>query len=109
MIGFVWLFVMIRRESKKLIIKTYRDIESEGIPELKCPKCNTYMEVGYTLASKGMLFRNRHAKFKWNALGKLIPNTANLGFSPKANLSWKCDNCKLIILDYSCQIEKGKS
>ena len=84
---FIWLFYMIHKESKKLTIKTFRDLERETIPDLKCPKCSTYMEVGYTVAGKGMMFRNRNEKFRIVALDRLLPNTANLGFSIKENLS----------------------
>lgn len=106
---FIWLFYFLRKENKKLTIKTYRDIEAEGIPDLKCPKCNSYMDAGYTLAGKGLLFRKRHEEFKLIALGRLIPNTANLGFSTKENLAWQCQQCQLILIDYRFQIKKGKA
>ena len=96
-----------RKESKKITVKTFRDVEIGGIPELKCPKCNNYMEIGYTIASRGLLFRKKDETFKLVETGKLIPNTANMGFSMKENLAWKCNTCKLLLLDYSCQIKKS--
>ena len=102
----IWVFYAAYKESKKLTIKTFCDIASEGIPDVKCPKCHTYMEAGYTIAGKGMFFRKRNEAMKLVAIGRLLPNTANLGFSVKENLSWQCQNCKLLVLDYSCQIKK---
>jgi len=103
---FIWIFNLIRKESKKITVKTYQELKIAGTPELKCPKCNDYMDVGYTIASRGLLFRKQEEKFKPVATDKLIPNTANLGFGMKENLAWKCNNCKLVLIDYSCQVKK---
>lgn len=106
---FIWIFYRVRKESKKLVIKTFRELESEGIPDLKCPKCHVYMDVGFTVAGRGLMFRRRYEEFKYIAADRLVTNTANLGFSMKENLSWRCDHCKLIMVDYSCQIIKSSS
>lgn len=103
---FIWLFVFIRRESKKIVVKSFQDLEREGIPDYKCPRCNTYMEVGYSVAGKGMMFRNKNMQFKVVAPGRLLRNTANWGFKIRENLAWKCANCQLIVVDYGFQIKK---
>jgi len=103
---FTWIFYMIRKESKKITIKTFRELELEGIPELKCPKCNNYMDIGYTIASRGIIFRKRDEELKLVASDSFISNTANMGFGMKENVAWKCSNCKIISIDYSCQVKK---
>jgi len=100
-----WIFYMVRKESRKLTIRTIGDLNNSIIQKLKCPKCGVHAVTGYTIAGRGVLFRNKDEAFKLITPGNLIPNTANLGFSTKYNLAWKCTNCKLLIIDYSCQIK----
>jgi len=103
---FLWLFYMIRKESKNITVKTYQQLENEVFTELKCPRCGKKMKSGYTLASRGLIFRNAEDSFSLRVPGKFIPNTANLGFSRKENLSWRCENCNLLLVDYGFQLSK---
>lgn len=97
---------MTRKESKRQTVKTYREIESQGIPDIKCPKCGTYMDAGYMIVAKGLIFRRKHEALKLTGTGRLLPNTTNLGFKVKENLAWTCNTCQLVMIDYSFQIKK---
>jgi len=70
---------------------------------LDCPKCNNKMENGFSLAGKGITWRERKQKQPgpFNTVGTVLPNTFNLTPSTSLNISWHCSNCNLIVLDHS--------
>ena len=66
-----------------------------------CPKCNREMKTGFSIASRGIIWRDKNEKRSLFAMNRLLPNTLNMGFKVKENLTWNCKNCELLIFDYS--------
>jgi hypothetical protein len=74
-----------------------------------CPKCNSIMEKGFTLAARGLTWCDSEDDFVGNFF-KLTPqrldNTANWGLTLRANSAWKCDTCNLVLIDHGALIGK---
>ena len=78
--------------------------------DIKCPKCQTIMEQGYAFAGKGIIWTA-----KWNKLPGTftttftsLENTLSMSLSPRVNMAWHCDRCKMVILDHSRMLKRKK-
>lgn len=78
-------------------------------PELqlmRCPRCASDMESGYTLATRGITFRKQRDQVGWldNAVWTALPNTMAMGFRLPMNPCLHCSACRLLMIDYSRQV-----
>ena len=75
-----------------------------------CPKCKKGMVPGFSTAQKGINFRGKHEEkhSQFRYLAKTLPNTMNYGFAFKANTSWHCPTCQMLIIDHSTMIKPGR-
>ena len=69
--------------------------------ELKCPKCNAPMDKGFSLAGRGIIWRERKEKQpgQFSSIGSVLENSVSLNMQPALNISWRCSDCKLVVID----------
>jgi hypothetical protein len=102
----VVLLASIRKISKGNSVVKVKQSEIEWI-ELKCPKCQKIMDVGYSLAGRGIIWREK-TEMKpglFSSIGSALENTISLNILPALNISWRCSSCKLVILDHSKMVK----
>jgi len=79
--------------------------------KIKCPKCHAQMEPGYSMAGRGVIWRGtgdgRPGLFI--TITSVLENTMSLNAPPALNISWRCLNCKLILLDHSKMVKVKKA
>jgi len=85
--------------------KTLAEVDRDGFPDYRCPKCGVFMTPGFS-AADGVFFRTRDEKRKVFAIKRLLPNTRNMTPSLRENMAWRCDACRLLVMDYSCLVGK---
>ena len=75
--------------------------------ETKCPKCQVPMESGYSMAGRGVIWRERSGKKPgtFSTIASVLDNTMSISMPPALNISWRCQSCKLIILDNSRMVK----
>ena len=104
------LWVIIRKIIKgNIVIKLN---ESDIVwKELKCPQCQELMETGFSLAGRGIIWREKNEKKPglFVTIGSVLDNTLSLNAPPALNISWRCNNCKLVMLDNSKMIKIKKA
>lgn len=70
---------------------------------MKCPYCNTEMELGYIQSRDGVSWSNKKSKVA--AIASLSLNAISLAsgggiFSGASAVAYNCRKCKKIIIDY---------
>lgn len=75
--------------------------------ELKCPKCNAPMDKGFSLAGRGIIWRERKEKQpgQFSSIGSVLENSVSLNMQPALNISWRCIDCKLVVIDNSKMVK----
>ena len=75
--------------------------------ETKCPRCQVPMESGYSMAGRGVIWRERSAKKPgtFSTIASVLENTMSINMPPALNISWRCKSCKLIVLDNSKMVK----
>ena len=101
-IAIVALVMIFLREIDK---NTIVEIDKSKInwEHLNCPKCKREMDNGFSMAGKGITWREKCKKQPgpFNMVGTVLQNTFNLTPSAALNISWYCKACSLIIVDHS--------
>lgn len=68
----------------------------------QCPRCGQPMTQGWVLLGKGAIWSDR-ARGRPGLLahiGDALPNTLSLHLPPAANMAWRCDGCRLLLIDH---------
>ena len=99
-IGVLWVAVRKLIKGNKVLKLKESEINWE---EIKCPKCQVLMEAGYSMAGRGIIWREKRAKKPgtFSTIGSVLDNTLSINIPPALNISWRCRSCKLIVLDNS--------
>ena len=108
-IVFGFLFMALRKIEKKNRIETVEEALLNW-EDIKCPKCLTIMEQGYTFAGKGIIWTPKQAKLPgtFATTFQALENTFSLSITPAVNMAWRCDSCKMIVIDYSRMLKRKK-
>ena len=100
------LMITVRRISKSNTVTSTKFSEIVW-HELKCPKCNAPMHKGFSLAGRGIIWRDRKEKQpgQFSSIGSVLPNSISLSIQPALNISWRCSACKLVVIDNAKMIK----
>ena len=100
------LLIIIRKVNKRNTVVSLEKSEIEW-KELKCPKCQKVMITGFALPGRGIIWHEKNEKKPgpFSNIGSVLENTVGLSFLPALNISWRCSNCKLVILDISKMVK----
>ena len=103
-IGVFWILVRKLVKSNRVLKLNESEINWE---EIECPKCQIPMESGYSMAGRGVIWREKGAKRPgtFSTIGSVLENTMSINMPPALNISWRCHNCKLIVLDHSKMVK----
>ena len=106
-VGVLWLLLRKLTKENKITKLSESEIEWQ---EIKCPKCQHAMECGYSMAGRGVIWREKHAKRPglFATIFSALDNTMSISAPPALNLSWHCQHCKLIMLDHSKMVKVKK-
>jgi hypothetical protein len=68
----------------------------------RCPDCGGEMEEGWVMLGKGAIWspRARGRPGTFAHIGQALPNTISLDLKPAANMGWRCEDCRLLLVDY---------
>ena len=78
--------------------------------EMACPKCETLMDDGFSLTGRGITWRARNEKLPgaMSNIGSVLENSISLNLQPALNLSWRCRQCKLVVIDHAKMVKVKK-
>ena len=106
---FIWI-LMRRILKKNKVVQVEKS--SLNWKELKCPNCERIMEEGYAFAGKGIFWAAKSAKKPgaFSYIGQALENTLSISLRPALNMAWRCNSCKMILIDHSRMLKiKEKS
>ena len=89
--------------------KLYATINSISIKDYKphtdfynCPECNNKMDSGFRIANQGIFWTTELKGIYLKQLTSTpLTNTAAVYARNNGNKAWKCDKCKLILIDHN--------
>jgi hypothetical protein len=101
------LLILLRRMEKKNTVM-HIDRSTLSWSDYKCPKCRQFMQHGYTLAGRGIIWASKDSKKPgpFSNVAQALENTASLRLSPPLNMAWYCQECKLILMDHSKMLKQ---
>jgi hypothetical protein len=67
-----------------------------------CPHCGARMQQGWVLLGKGAIWsgRGQGRPGAFSHIGAALDNTISLSMRPGANMAWRCEDCRLLLLDH---------
>ncbi len=88
----------------------YVDALAQYDRNFQCPRCGTAMESGFSFAPRGIQWRGatETPPGRFTIVQKVIPNTANWGFTIRDNKAWRCRACSLLVVDHTSFLRHGK-
>jgi ribosomal protein L37AE/L43A len=98
MAALLWIVVRVRRRS--------RDVSDAPAlwqrRDYVCPDCGHRMQQGWVLMGKGAIWteRARARPGLFAHIGNALPNTLSMRLPPAANMAWRCDNCRMLLIDH---------
>ena len=100
------LYALRRMSAKNLVV-----MEETGIwdnTQFNCPKCKSQLIPGYTMAGKGIIWTPKEGKKIgfFAHIGQALENTLNFGLPQAFNMSWRCEKCRLILVDHAKMIKR---
>jgi hypothetical protein len=67
-----------------------------------CPQCRAPMDPGWVMLGKGAIWSRRSAgrPGTFSHIGSALENTISLSIPPAANMAWRCERCRLLLVDH---------
>ena len=76
--------------------------------DYRCPGCGAEMDQGWVLLGKGAIWSPRSSgkPGAFASIGSALDNTISLSLKPATNMSWRCVDCQLLLVDHSKLVER---
>jgi hypothetical protein len=103
------VFILIRNKKQATVhspmYPQHHTEHREGSAAVLCPRCHAGMRTGFTVAERGIAWcdgdKKIPSRFSLAWFRATLPNTLHQGLSLRMNAAWKCDQCKLVLIDHS--------
>lgn len=97
----VFLLVLVRRIRGRTL--SVRDEPGLWVGrDYACPDCRAPMDQGWVMLGKGAIWSQRSAgrPGTFSHIGSALENTISLSIPPAANMAWRCERCRLLLVDH---------
>jgi hypothetical protein len=100
------IILIIKQVKNNHSYTTYPQTEAKRPEKVLCPYCQEVMEPGYSIATRGLAFRNINSNPSHIIINNLLSNTLNYTFRVKENAAWHCPKCEVVTIDHSALVGK---
>ena len=106
----VFMWVIVRRVGRKSQVVPETGDLWEG-RAFRCPVCGAPMDEGYVLGGRGLIWSRRGQAKRWTFahIGEALDNTLSLSLSPAVNLAWRCEPCRMLLVDHDKMVRPNKA